>query len=80
MIKNGHFCYLPTNKLCELSERLTQDFFPSDFDDVIRQEIVTYKKNEFGMKKTTFTRHFYSDGSHEDQTSSEVFVIDRKRK
>ena len=69
-----HFCYLPTKKLCDLDSKLDEFYFPENFQDVIKQEVVTYFKHPDGVKKVTFSRVFKSEGKHIDNTSSEVFV------
>tara|TARA_Y100000004_G_scaffold121584_1_gene136665 strand:+ start:5652 stop:5891 length:240 start_codon:yes stop_codon:yes gene_type:complete len=74
MNKTNHFCYLPTKKLCELSDKLDANFFPDNPDDVIRQVLTTYLKHPSGLKTVTFTRIFDRNGKHYDSTVSEVFV------
>ena len=75
MSKPKHFCYLPTQRLCELVDKLDDNFFPENYSDVIMQEIVTYMRHPSGMKKITFTRKFNKEGKHFDSNVSEVFVV-----
>lgn len=75
MNRPKHFCYLPTQRLCDLADKLDDDFFPENHSDVIMQEIVTYIKHPDGMKKMTFTRKFNKDGKHFDSNVSEFFVL-----
>lgn len=73
-----HFCYLPTRKLCELDSKLDDLYFPENYEDVIKQELVTYFNHPDGLKKVTFSRTFTSNGRHIDNTSSEIFVTKDK--
>jgi len=69
-----HFCYLPTRKLCELDDKLDDLFFPENYQDVIRQEIVTYYRHPDGVKRAIFTRTFSGEGKHTDSSSSDFLL------
>jgi len=64
-------CYLPTNGLCKINELLDDSFFPSNKENVITQELITYEKIKGGIKKTTFKRNFLNK-THYDSTCSEI--------
>lgn len=69
----AHLCYLPTQKLCSLNEKLGDEFLPKNKNNVFRQEITTYEFVDSGIKKTTMTREFVN-GDHYDNTVSHIFV------
>lgn len=66
-------CYLPTKRLCSLNKRLDGSFFPDDPDTIFRQEVVTYKRVNGGIKIEKHTRNF-TDKSHYDCQSSEIML------
>lgn len=66
-------CYLPTNRLCSLSDKLGDEFFPDDIDNVFKQEIITYHRIAGGIKKTTFVRNFVGK-THHDSTTQEIMI------
>jgi hypothetical protein len=65
-------CYLPTNGLCKINDVLDDSHFPSNKENIMCQELVTYERTDVGMKKTTFQRNFTSK-SHYDSTRTEIF-------
>lgn len=66
-------CYLPTRRLCSLQERLDGSFFPDDLESIFRQEVITYKRIDGGIKIEKKTRNF-SEKSHYDCESSEIML------
>tara|TARA_R100000149_G_C5819244_1_gene99259 strand:- start:86 stop:322 length:237 start_codon:yes stop_codon:yes gene_type:complete len=73
MSDEDDLCYLPTRRLCSLNERLDASFFPEGLDDVFKQEIITYKRFDGGIRIEKHIRNF-SGGSHYDCQSSEIML------
>ena len=65
-------CYLPTNGLCKLNEILDDSFFPSNQENIIKQELITYEKIDGAIKKSIFQRNFIGTRHHDGHTT-EIF-------
>tara|TARA_Y100000004_G_scaffold22960_1_gene23312 strand:- start:373 stop:600 length:228 start_codon:yes stop_codon:yes gene_type:complete len=65
-------CYIPTRGMCKINKVLDKDFFEDDPENIIQQELITYKKDGKNVKKITFTRT-YIDNKHTDCHSTEIF-------
>jgi|TARA_A100001391_G_scaffold165099_1_gene124951 hypothetical protein len=65
-------CYLPTNGLCKLNEILDDSFFPSNQENIIKQELITYEKIDGAIKKSIFQRN-YIGTRHHDGHITEIF-------
>jgi hypothetical protein len=70
MIKADDICYVPTKNMCRIKEHLSEDFFPDNQHEIVRQEIVTYRRKEGRLFKTTFSRVFIENW-HTDTTTEE---------
>jgi hypothetical protein len=71
MSKKDDLCYLPTERLCSLKEALPDEFMPKNQHEITRQEIITYRKTENGLRRVTFVRTFV-DNWHHDSVTEEV--------
>ena len=58
-------CYIPTRGMCKINKVLDKEFFEDDPENIIKQEIITYKKDGNRIKKMTFERT-YIDNKHTD--------------
>jgi hypothetical protein len=65
-------CYIPTRGMCKINKVLDKEFFEDDPENIIKQEIITYKKDGNRIKKMTFERT-YIDNKHTDCHSTEIF-------
>lgn len=70
MIKDDDLCYIPTRNMCRINEELSEDFFPEKPHEIVRQEIVTYRRHSGKLFKTTFSRVFIENW-HTDTTTEE---------
>lgn len=57
-----------------MDDKLDDLFFPENYQDVIRQEIVTYYRHPDGVKRAIFTRTFSGEGKHTDSSSSDFLL------
>ena len=38
-------CYIPTRGMCKINKVLDKEFFEDDPENIIKQEIITYKRD-----------------------------------
>mgnify|MGYP003108879375 FL=1 len=69
---NDDLCYIPTRGMCEINKVLDKEFFEDDPENIIKQEIITYKKDGNRIKKITFERTYIAN-KHTDCHSTEIF-------
>ena len=65
-------CYLPTRRMCDMNEKLDKSFFDTDPENIIQQELITYKKDGSRIKKISFIRTFVAN-KHTDVHKTEIF-------
>lgn len=73
MDKKEDLCYFPTQKLCSLNSKLSDDYFPDNLENVFCQKVVTYERIKGGVKIMTHTRNFV-DKSHYDARETQIMM------
>ena len=53
-------CYIPTRGMCKINKVLDKEFFEDDPENIIKQEIITYKKDGNRIKFAIVNGHVES--------------------
>jgi hypothetical protein len=70
--KKDDLCYFPTERLCSLKDVLPDEFMPKNQHEITRQEIITYRKTESGIRRVTFVRSFVNNWHHDSVTEESL--------